>query len=430
MNRILLDFLYAGGLAVSSPYFLYKMATTGKYRRGLVQRLGFITPRVGSECIWLHGVSVGEILATRSIVSALDEALPGEETVLSATTNTGYDVAVRNYPDRQIFYYPLDFSWAVAAAFRKVRPRLVVLMEMEVWPNFIRRAHELSVPVIVANARITEHSFRNYRRFGALARSLMRGVDMYLVQNDVYAERLLRLGVPAERVRITGSLKFDTVSTDLDPSRREALRREMGIRNGQVLLIGGSTHPGEEEALLDAYRKLKVGIATLRLLVVPRHPARFDEVARLVTANGFEVFRRSSLGKGGTPGGGEVILGDTMGELEALYEAADIAFVGGSLIPHGGQNMLEPAAKGRPVVFGPSVYNMPQASKLLLDAGAALMVDGPGELAVALERFISSDEGPRAGAAGRKAVIASQGATVRTVEAIREILENRARAMQ
>lgn len=424
MNPLLLDTFYAGALLASSPYFLYRMATTGKYRAGLLQRLGLIESRDGGGCFWVHGVSVGELLAARSIVDALESAFPGEETVISTTTNTGFEVAHRSYGDRFIFYFPLDFSWAVRSAFRKVRPRAVVLMEMEVWPNFLAIARSEGVPVVVANGRITEKAFRNYRRFGTLVRSMLSMVDMYLVQNETYARRLRELGVAPERVRVTGSVKFDTLSTDLDPARRRRLREEMGVSDADTLIIGGSTHEGEEAALLEAWRELAESNPRIRLLIVPRHRTRFAAVRSAVEAKGFDVFRRSELAGGGRPMGSEVLLGDTMGELEDLYEAADVAFVGGSLIPHGGQNILEPAARGVPVIFGPSMENFSEAGEMLVREGAAVRISGAGELVGALGGYLDKDRARRASEAARKAVLSAQGASAATVEAIKEVLEN------
>lgn len=424
MNPLLLDTFYAGALLASSPYFLYRMATTGKYRAGLLQRLGLIESRAGGACFWVHGVSVGELLAARSIVDALESTFPGDETVISTTTNTGFEVARKSYEGRFTFYFPLDFSWAVRSAFRKVRPRAVVLMEMEVWPNFLQIARSKGVPVIVANGRITEKAFRNHRRFGVLTRSMLSMVDMYLVQNDTYASRLLELGVPPERVRVTGSVKFDTLSSDLDPARRRRMREEMGVRDADTLIIGGSTHEGEEAALLEAWRELAESNPGIRLLLVPRHRTRFAAVRAGVRAKGFDVFARSELAAGGRPRGGEVLLGDTMGELEDLYETAEVAFVGGSLIPHGGQNILEPAARGVPVIFGPSMENFPDAAEMLLCDGAAVRVSDGGELVGAIRGYLDKDRARRASEAARKAVLRMQGASAATVEAIKEVLEN------
>lgn len=425
MNPYLLDVAYAGGFLAASPYFLYKMATTGKYRAGLSQRLGFVPRRTGADCIWLHGVSVGELLAARSIVAGLQKALPEVPLAVSTTTNTGYERALESYSGSHVFYYPLDFSWAVSRVFERIRPAIVVLMEMEVWPNFLSRACGRGVPVVVANGRITERGHRGYARFPRLARKMLSKVRLYLMQNELYAERLRSLGVPSGKVRVVGNVKFDTVSIDVDLSSRRALRREMGVGENEILIIGGSTHAGEEQALLASYSRLSRRDPRVRLLVVPRHRTRFEEVRRLIVSQGFEVFARSSLAGGGTPAGGEVLLGDTMGELERLYEAADIAFVGGSLIPHGGQNILEPAARGKPVVFGPSMENFPSAGELLLTAGAAVRIGGADELSEALAGFLDGPKAAAAGEAGRAAIIGSRGATARTVEAITSIMNEK-----
>lgn len=422
MNPILLDLLYAGALAAGSPFLIYKMAT-GKYRRGLGQRLGFVKEREGaSSCIWVHGVSVGEVLASRGLVAELENAYPGMEVAVSTTTDTGQDVARGTFPGRPVFYWPLDFSRAVARAFRRIRPRAVVLMEMEVWPNFMARANGLRVPVIVVNGRVTKRAERRLARLGGLGREFLGRVDMYLVQSDEYAERLLRLGVPPEKVKVAGNVKFDTLSTDDHAERACELRRQMGVRPGETLIIGGSTHEREEEALLSAYASIKAADKRARLLIVPRHNTRFDAVAALIAARGFPVLRRSLAANGARPIGSEVILGDTMGELEVLYEAADVAFVGGTLIDHGGQNMMEPAAKGKPVVFGPSVTNFTVAAGLLLCAGAATRIEDARGLADALRNYMGAPAGRDAGLAGRQAVIKSKGATARAVAEIKEII--------
>ena len=415
MNERLLDAVYGFALVLGAPYFIYKMATTGKYREGLRQRLGFVPGREGRECIWVHGVSVGEVLAARTIVAGLERAFPDIDIVVSTTTKTGQEVARRTYPGRKVFYFPLDFSGAVARTFRRIRPRIVVLMEMETWPNFLACAGRLSVPVVVANGRITERSFRRHMRLGRLSREFLRGVKLFLVQTKSYADRLAALGVARGEIRVTGNVKFDTLSTDLDAGRAARLREEMGVGRDEVLIIGGSTHGGEEEALLDAYARLREAAKGMRLLLVPRHDTRFNEVAQLIASRGYRVLRRSRAGKDEPPSGDEVLLGDTMGELEGLYEAADVAFVGGSLIPHGGQNIAEPAAKGKPVIFGPSVENFPDASKLLLDAGAAVQIRGRDELAGAIAAYAGTDAGAAAGRAGKNAVALAKGATARTV---------------
>ncbi len=422
MNALLLDFAYACGLTAGSPYFLFKMLATGKYREGLGQRLGFVEAARRDGCIWLHGVSVGEVLAARTIVADLQKAFPDRDIVISTTPSTGQAIAKRTYRDRKVFYFPLDFSRAVARTFRRIKPGIVVLMEMEIWPNFLARAVALGVPVVVANGRITEKGAKGYRRLGSLAKGFLSGVDVYLMQTGRYAERLESLGVPPEKIRVAGNVKFDTLSTDVDAKRALLIREQMGVKRDEKLVIGGSTHAGEEDALLDAYARLRQSDGKVRLLIVPRHDTRFNEVAGLIESRGYKVRRRSLAGRREEPTGAEVILGDTMGELEWLYEAADAAFVGGSLIPHGGQNMMEPAAKGKPVVFGPHVDNFPDASEMLLAAGAATQIADGSRLADALAACIATPQGAAAGRAGREAVAKAKGATAKTVDYIAEIL--------
>lgn len=423
----ILDLCYLLMLIVMSPYFLYKQVTTGKYRMHMRRRLGLFPRRPASDrkCLLIHGVSVGEILAAKPVVAALREAMPDWDIALSVTTDTGWAVAEKTYPELARFRFPLDFSFSVKSFLSRVRPDAIVIMELELWPNFLRLAYARGIPVVVANGRISERSFRRYSAWRGLVGWMFRLVTHYLVQDDTYRQRLLDLGVEADRVDVSGTVKYDAVSTVLREADRAALRKRFGFSDDTVVLMGASTHPPEEEHLLYAYRELLPTRPNLRLLLVPRHPQRFEAV--YVTVENFNIGckRKSELDGVGNfyCDAGTAILGDTMGEMPAYYAAADLVFVGGSLIEHGGQNMLEPAGQSRPTIFGPHVWNFEEPAKVLLEAGAAVQVSDRHALSKELALLIDNpDLRARRAAAGKESILSRQGASRYTAKRVCELL--------
>ncbi|RMG09229.1 MAG: 3-deoxy-D-manno-octulosonic acid transferase, partial [Planctomycetota bacterium] len=378
-------------------------------------------------CVWIHGVSVGEIRSAASLVSELERELPGYEVVLSTTTGTGQEVARRLYGGRRVFYFPIDFSWSVRRVFEAIRPSLVILVELEIWPNFLQEAQRRRVPVVLVNGRITEKSYRGYRLVRGWLFDPIGKIGTFCVQTERYAERFRRLGIPAQSIHVTGSVKYD----ELEPEEVApgAVREELGLDAGETVLMGGSTHPGEERLLHAAYRQLRAEHPRLRLVLVPRHTERADEVAGALERAGERVVRRTDQraldGDGRLPQG-TVLLVDTVGELGRLYAAADLVFVGGSLIPHGGQNMLEPVMHGKPTLFGPHVQNFREPVERLLAARGARQVSDGSELARALGELLASpDEAAALGRRGRGALLAARGATARTVRIIKDFLAAR-----
>jgi 3-deoxy-D-manno-octulosonic-acid transferase len=368
-------------------------------------------------------VSVGEIRAAGPLIEALEQELPGYEIALSTTTGTGQEVARKSYPTKRVFFYPVDLSFAVQRVFDAIRPDLVLLVELEIWPNFLGEARRRKVPVALVNGRITERSYRGYRLARRWLFDPIGKIGRFCVQTEVYADRFRRLGIPDQQIHITGSMKYDQLRV-VEGADGAAVRKDVGVGPDETVLIGGSTHPGEERALLLAYRKLRERHARLRLILVPRHTERTDEVRRLVTDLGEPVVRRTE--RRGALAPGQVLLVDTIGELGRLYAAADVVFVGGSLIPHGGQNILEPAALGKATVFGPSYDNFKEPVERLLAADGARMVSGEGELEPALRKLLDAPQEARAmGERGRQAILAARGATARTVAVIRDLLARR-----
>lgn len=427
----IVDFAYYGLLHLAWPYILCKVAPARGRRHlaGLSERLGRCSPRVGKRpCIWIHGVSVGEIRAAGPLIEALEQQLPGYEIVLSTTTGTGQEVAQRSFPGHKVFYYPLDFSFSVQRIFDAIRPDLVVLIELEIWPNFLGEAWRRRVPVALVNGRITPKSFRGYRLVRRWLFDPIGKIGRFCVQTEVYAERFRSLGIPEHQIHITGSMKYDQIRVASEADS-EAVRRDVGVAPGDTVLIGGSTHPGEERALVLAYQRLRARHPGLRLILVPRHTERTDAVRRMIVELGEPVARRTErLAAGATEPmpPGQVLIVDTIGELGRLYAAADVVFVGGSLIPHGGQNILEPAVMGKPTVFGPSYENFKEPVERLLAAQGARLVAGEGDLEPALGELLVRPDAARAlGERGRQAILAARGATARTVAVIQDLLARR-----
>jgi 3-deoxy-D-manno-octulosonic-acid transferase len=415
----ILDALYLALLVVLSPLLAYKALTTGKYRRGLWRKFtGAATKRRDDmPCAWFHGVSVGEIHLLRQVVAAFRRRRPDWECVVSTTTDTGFDEARKHFPDLPVFFWPFDFSWAVRRALWRVRPSLVVLAECELWPNFLRAARVQGVPVAVINARMSPRTFARYRRLGGLARRLLAKVDLFAAQTEDYAEHLRLLGAPAERVRVTGSVKYDGTSADRDNPKTQQLRRLLAVEPDDLVFIAGSTQEPEEEVALGIFRRLRSEFPRLRLILVPRQKERFDEVAALLQRSGEPFMRRSELHPVTPSPRHPVTLVDTIGELGALWGLADVAFVGGSLDgKRGGQNMIEPAAYGAAVLFGPHVWNFRDAAARLVAAGAAVQAADAAALGIEVRRLLG-DPGERSamGTAARCFVKEQQGATERTL---------------
>jgi 3-deoxy-D-manno-octulosonic-acid transferase len=362
---------------------------------------------------------VGEVLQLEPVLTELRRKLPSVEFVISTTTPTGLSVAKSKFPRDRVCYFPLDFSWAVREAMRRVRPTAIVLVELELWPNFVLHAHRCGLPLALINGRVSERSSRGYARIRPLMARWLGCFEMLAAQNALYADRLAALGAPHDRLRVTGSIKFDRVMTDRGNPQTTELRQCFGIGQSERVFIAGSTQQPEESAALDAYVALSRTYPELRLIVVPRHKERFDEVARLIESRGLPLVRRSQaraidiFRRETRP----VLLLDTLGELAACWGLADVAFVGGSLTNRGGQNMIEPAGYGAALLFGPNTQNFRDVVEVLLAEEAARVVHDTAELTAALADCLANPVRAQAQAArAQKLVLAQQGATARTVE--------------
>ncbi len=414
----LFNLAYLGLVLVLSPWLVYQAWSKGKYREGWQAKLLGQVPlrRSRQYCVWLHAVSVGEVNLLVPLVQELKARKPDWECVISTTTQTGHEVALKKFPELQVFYAPLDFSWGVRRAMRRIRPNQLVLAELELWPNLIRAARRWGARVSVVNARLSERSFRGYRRLKRLIAWLLGHVDLVAAQNDMYAARFDQLGSPAGTVFITGSVKYDGARTDRQNPATCALRRLAGIADNDPVFLAGSTQEGEEAAALATFRTLHEQHPQLKLILVPRHPERFETVARLLEASGLPFDRRSQLSES-EPGQTRILLVDALGELSAWWGTATVAFVGGSFGNRGGQNMIEPAAYGAAVSFGPNTKNFRDIVASLLAADAAVVVHTPGELTDFVAQCLTDPSyGAALGERAAQHVATQMGATARTVD--------------
>ena len=411
----ILNLAYVVLLLVVSPVLLYRRYVHGKYCDGWGEKIwGRLPERDGSRpCLWLHAVSVGEVLQLRPLMTLLTAQRPGWDFVITTTTRTGLDVARKEFSQHTVCYCPLDFSWAVRNAISRLKPSAIVLVELELWPNLVLTASRLGIPLALINGRVSAKSFRGYLRIRPLVAWLLRCFDLLAAQNREYADRLLALGAPSERLHLTGSIKFDGVQVDRSNSKTAELRQFFGLRSDEKVFIAGSTQAPEELFALDTWQSLRSEFPNLRLILVPRHKERFEEVAALVTSRGLTLQRRSNSGRSA----GDVLLLDTLGELGACWGLADIAFVGGSLTQRGGQNMLEPAAYGAAVLFGPNTWNFRDIVEQLLAQDAARVVRSAESLTATVREFLQhSVAAEELGSRAQAFVATQQGAAARTVD--------------
>ena len=421
-------------LVIGAPWWLWRMATTHKYREGLFERLGRVPKRLGSlfapagerPLIWLHAVSVGEVLAVTRLVQTLEKSLPDYQLLISTTTRTGQVLARERLGSNRVFYCPLDLPWAVSAYLRHLKPSLLILAETEFWPNLLNGCFKREVPVVIVNARISNRSWPRYRRLRSLWRRLLSRLSRVLAQSTTDAERLLALGCLSDRVTVAGNLKFDVRVAVQADATRQLKARAGGLR----LIVAGSTLEGEEAVLLQAWPKLLAADPQLVMVLAARHPERFASVASLLEKSGIPWVRRSDWSDGvqAPLRPGEIVLLDTIGELASIYSLASVAFVGGSLVPAGGHNPLEPAQFGVPIVMGPHFANFAAITDDLRSQNA-VRIATIEELAATLIHLLC--DRPAAEAMGTRAweVFHRQaGATDRCVAAIRELLAENASA--
>ncbi len=401
----------------------------GKNRRGWKQKLFGLCPIAkkpsSSKRIWLHAVSVGEVHLLSTLIKHLRKKHGDAELFISTTTETGYDRATALFGQQhEVFFFPFDFSWAIHNVIKRIDPNLLVLAELELWPNLIHLSAEMGLPVVVANGRLSKSSHRNYRRFGFLTRSMFAKLYRVGAQDQIYAERFIHLGCDKQRVTVTGNLKYDSIETDRYNAKTNYCRsiaQDFGIDSADHVFVAGSTQIEDETAAVDAWVQMRSLLPDLKLIIVPRHPDRVREVELLLVDRSLKFNRRSTHGNAVVAA--NVLIIDVIGELSGWWGLADVAFVGGSMGSRGGQNMIEPAAYGLPVCFGPNTANFKTTVDGLLSKNAAAVVKDSEDLAGFLSLMLSDgDERIAIGKRAQDFVLQHSGAADRTVEILIEIL--------
>jgi 3-deoxy-D-manno-octulosonic-acid transferase len=413
-------------LMVSLPYWLIQMLRHGKYREGLSQRLGQLPPHLLSQpkgpTIWIHAVSVGEVLAVSGVVYELRRRLPEYRILVSTTTSTGQKLARSRFGEQNVFYFPLDFAFAVRSYLDALNPELVILAETEFWPNFLRLAKSRGATVAVINARISDRSLPGYRRVRRWLSHVLENVNLFLAQTEEDRHRLIEIGAVPDRVRVSGNLKFD-VEPPPTPAVVESLRQNFRESGAGPILVCGSTLQTEEALLLSAFRNVLASHPKAVMILAPRHPERFPEVTALLENVGMRYWRRSLWS--GEPVIGGVMLVDSIGELSAIYQLGTLAFVGGSLVQRGGHNIIEPAWYGVPVIIGNHYENFRDIVELFQRYHAVRVV-GPAEVPLVFMELVSDDaERAAMGRRGTEALQSQRGATDRTVSALLELQQRR-----
>jgi 3-deoxy-D-manno-octulosonic-acid transferase len=413
-------------LILGSPWWLFRLATTQKYRQGLMHRLGRVPVLAGREnrpLIWIHAVSVGEVLAVSRLVSELDAAFPDHFIAISTTTRTGQALARERFGAARVFYCPLDLPWAVRSHLNALQPHLLVLAETEFWPNLLAGCFRRGIPVAVVNARVSDRSWPRYRLLRLLWEPFLSQLSQVLAQSQTDADRLKAIGCRPGRVTIAGNLKFDVRAAEESDATRLLRVLAISLR----FVVAGSTLEGEEAALLEAWPRLLPAEPHLVLIIAPRHPERFDVVAGLLNKSGVSWRRRSDWRKQAAASihplqPGQIVLLDSIGELASIYSIAAVAFVGGSLIPAGGHNPLEPAQFSVPIVMGPHFANFRAITEDLL-AHDAIRIAAREELAASLIELLDDEPAAREmGERARQVFEQQAGATARCVEALRKLL--------
>lgn len=423
----ILNLFYACLLMVLSPVIIWRSVRHGRYRNGLPEKLFGRLPRLESaeHAVWFHAVSVGEVLQLRTLVDDFRKNAPKSSKILiSTSTDTGYELASERFPDCEVTWFPLDFSWAVSNALDRVEPTLVILVELELWPNFLGECKRRNIKTALVNARMSDRSFRGYSRIQSLTAPLFGAFAVVAAQNKEYADRLCSLGASLEATSVTGSIKFDGVCCDRNNIGTQQLKQLFQFQSSDRVFIAGSTQAPEEFLALQAYREARLQFPELRLVLVPRHRERFDEVAALVESNQFPCVRRSGLHEGDEVPQNAVIVLDTIGELSHCWGMADVAFVGGSFGSREGQNMLEPAAFGAAVMFGPKTRNFSQIVRQLLVAEAAIELPDEGSMLSELMQTLKNHEKRMAmGQRAQQIILKQQGAIARTTARLLAVLE-------
>ncbi|MFL6314365.1 MAG: 3-deoxy-D-manno-octulosonic acid transferase [Terriglobales bacterium] len=424
--------LLACAALLSLPWWVIQMLRLGKYRSGLAERLGFVPARLNDAqpgSIWLHAVSVGEVLAVSQLINELQRQYPDRQIFVSTTTATGQALARQRFGENRVFFMPLDFGFSVRRYLNALKPQLIVIAETEFWPNLLHLARKRGTSLAIVNARISDRSFPRYRRFKWFFGRVLSEVDLFLAQTTEDAQRLREIGAPTERVRVSGNLKFD-IRPNAQPALVNSLRTAVG--KDSPVLVCGSTAEGEEEPVLTAFQAVQQTFPQAVMILAPRHPERFEKVASLISAEGFALQRRTQWRPQQQIRSGIFLL-DSVGELACVYELADIAFVGGSLVPTGGHNILEPAQYGAAILVGPHTFNFREIVSLFeqgsAEQGGAVKIVTTETLGSEFLRLLRHpEERQRMGRTAKDLFVKHSGATRRTLTALAPLLPQQERA--
>lgn len=417
---LILDTLYCATLI---PHYIWHRFKTDKYGTCAPEKLGrinFQPKQQGQKRLWLHAVSVGETIAAKPLVNLFKKRFPDWDIKISTTTQTGREVAIKNFGEENVFYFPLDIRSIVNRTFDIIKPDLIILMELEIWPHFLDIAEHRNIPVAVSNVRITEKSFRNFKRLGNLSKKVLNQISLWASQSENYSNILSELGVDENKINTVGSLKYDGLDFSEDKEKTEKLLSELG---GGRIFLAGSTHEGEDEIILEAFKLVRDKCGNdIKLLLVPRHPERCDNIIKIIPQE-FSCARRS---EGTVKPDTDIIIGDTMGELAGMYRVAEVVFVAGSLSEKvGGHNMLEPATFAKPVVYGPYTFNFKEPDEILTSAAAVIKLPDtkPQTLADAIINLLEDkNKSTKMGIRAKEVCQKMQGATEKTIDLIVNLL--------
>ena len=427
---IIYNLLMIGAFFLVMPYFIYRSICEKGFTKRLRQSLGGIHDEeieavAQKGCIWIHGASVGEIVATSPLVKEIRKAMPDSPILVSAVTVGGYDMAHQIIPEADaIIYFPLDMPFVSESVVKRIRPRIFMPVETELWPNLLRALRERNIPVMMVNGRISEKSVKTYRYLLGIWDDMLNTVSRFCMQSSIDADYIRHLGADPSKIYVTGNTKFDQTYAEVTQEDLDGYKKELGIEGAYPVIVAGSTHPSEEKAMLEAFKTIKESYPNARLVIAPRKPERTGEIVRLVGNFGYDVGLRSKLLKlDGNRPQYPVLVIDTIGELGRIYSVGDVVFVGGSLINHGGHNVLEPAAHAKPIIVGPSMQNFKDSYSLLSKVGACKMVNGVPELTKELLDIIQNDERrAKMGAASLQVIKENRGAAVRSIEYLEDLL--------
>lgn len=431
------DAAYVTALTLSTPYLLPKLLLSNRYRTGLTQRLGRVCKREEKRpCVWIHCASVGEIVTVKTLVNSLEKEFNNWDIAISTNTSTGQWVARRCFPERNIFYFPLDLSWVVERSLNAIRPDCVILAELEIWPNFLMALARRRIPVVLLNARISEKSMKWYRVLNKISHgffeSLTKKENVFCARTKADATRLEGIGIAVDQISITGNMKYDNIVTSVPENTKTRLLNLFGIKKEEKVFVCGSTHEGEEAIILRIFKRISSQYHNLRLILAPRHIERCNDVIKLIESMGLKGIRKTLLDTGVAPVVTEeqerlpnetVILVDTLGELQTIYSIADCVFVGKSLVPQGGQNIMEPAGLAKPIIVGPHTFNFHEEVPLLREANAIKIVQDESSFFDSVTHFLEhQEEALEMGKRAQLVVEKQRGATERNLKVLRKIL--------